>query len=272
MRARRRFGQHFLEPAWARRLVAALAPDPTDVFVEVGPGRGALTIPLAAAVRRVVAVELDRDLVTWLEPRLPSNATLVSGDVLQTPLTVLLPADVDPGAARMVGNLPYNISTPILFRLLEWRRTADAFRDATVMLQREVAERIAARPGTKAYGVLSVAIQMEASVTPLLALPPGAFRPAPDVSSSVVRLDFHPPAVAVDDRVAFDRVVKGVFMHRRKTLANALKAAADGRDLDTPAVLRSAGIDPGRRPETLTLGEFAALANRITAARQAPVV
>jgi 16S rRNA (adenine1518-N6/adenine1519-N6)-dimethyltransferase len=272
MKARKRFGQHFLEPAWSQRLVAALEPSADDVFVEIGPGRGALTLPLAHQVRRVVCVELDRDLVEWLGPRLPPNVTLVSGDVLQTPLADLLPPDVGAGPARVVGNLPYNISTPVLFRLIEWQRSAGIFRDATVMLQREVAERIAANPGSKAYGVLSIALQMEASVTPLLELPPGAFRPAPEVWSSVVRLAFHPPAVQVTDRDVFDRVVKGVFLHRRKTLANALKATAEGRDLDTSAFLASLGIDPARRPETLSLDEFAAVANRLAAGRPVPVV
>jgi len=263
MQARRRFGQHFLEAAWAHRVVAAIEPSADDVFVEIGPGRGALTMPLARAARRVVAVELDRDLVAWLGPRLPANVTLVAGDVLQTPLAALLPDDLDRGAARVVGNLPYNISTPILFRLLAWG-SQGVFRDATVMLQREVADRIAASPGSKAYGVLTVAVQLDASVTPVLSLPPGAFRPAPDVWSSVVRLGFRPSPVTIHDRDVFDRVVKGVFLHRRKTLANALKSTAEGRDRDTAGLLRSVGIDPSRRAETLTLGEFAALASALS--------
>lgn len=263
MRARKRFGQHFLLPVWAERVVAALAPSPDDTFLEIGPGRGALTIPLAHHVRRVVALEIDRDLVEWLGPQLPHNAVLVAGDVLHAPLASLLPEGVAPADVRVVGNLPYNISTPILFRLLDLHRNTRAFRDATIMLQREVADRIAARPGSKTYGVLSIAVQMDADVTALLSLPPGAFRPAPEVHSSVIRLTFRPPAVALSDRQAFDGMVRAVFTHRRKTLANALKGPAHARGLEPVNVLRAAGVDPGRRPETLDLADLAAIANHL---------
>ena len=272
MRPRKRFGQHFLEAAWAQRLVAAIEPSAGDHFLEIGPGRGALTLPLARAARSVVAVEVDRDLVGWLRPRLPGNATVVEGDVLETPLADLLPAGLPPGGARVVGNLPYYISTPILFRLLEIQRASAPFLDACLMLQREVADRIAARPGTKAYGVLTVAVQLESDVSQILALPPGAFRPAPAVSSAVVRLRFRPPAVAVGDRAAFDALVRAIFAKRRKTLANSLRPFASGLGLDTAGLLAATGIDPGRRPETLGLEELAALASRLPARGPASVV
>jgi len=272
MKPRRRFGQHFLERAWAERLVAALRLDPGDDVVEIGPGRGALTFPLAKVVRRLVAVELDRDLVTWLTPRLPDNVRLVSGDVLATPLASLLPQDVPASSVRVVGNLPYNISSPILFRLIAAHRDTGAFRDATVMLQREVADRLAARPGGKDYGVLSIAAQFEADVTPVMALPPGAFRPAPAVSSAVVRLTFRPPAASVDDRGVFDGMVKALFTQRRKTLGNAFKPIAHARGVDAAAVLGETGLDPGRRPETLDVTELARLSNALAAAVRSTVV
>ncbi len=272
MKARKRFGQHFLEASWAERLVAALHLGPDDDVVEIGPGRGALTFPLARVVRRLVAVELDRDLVTWLSPRLPDNVTLVQGDVLDTPLAALLPADVPVSAVRVVGNLPYNISSPILFRLIDAHRDTGAFRDATVMLQREVAERLAARPGGKDYGVLSIAAQLAADVTPLMALPPGAFRPAPTVSSAVIRLTFRPPSVAIDDRVLFDGMVKSLFMQRRKTLGNAFKPFAFTRGADPAEVLRATGLDATRRPETLDLPELAQLCAALAAAPRSTVV
>jgi 16S rRNA (adenine1518-N6/adenine1519-N6)-dimethyltransferase len=272
VKARKRFGQHFLEAAWAERLVAALRLDPQDDVLEIGPGRGALTFPLARAVRRLVAVELDRDLVEWLAPRMPPNGRLVSGDVLTTPLASLLPDDVAPASVRVVGNLPYNISSPILFRLIEAHRSTGAFRDATVMLQREVAERVAASPGGKDYGVLSIAVQLEADVRMVLALPPGAFRPVPAVSSAVVRLTFKPPAARVDDRAVFDAMVRALFTQRRKTVGNALKSAAHSRGTDAAAVLHAAGVDPGRRPETLDLAELAAMANLLAASPRTTVV
>jgi 16S rRNA (adenine1518-N6/adenine1519-N6)-dimethyltransferase len=159
-----------------------------------------------------------------------------------------------------------------VFRLLELHRDARAFRDATIMLQREVADRIAARPGSKVYGVLSIAVQMEADVTGLLSLPPGAFRPAPEVFSSVVRLTFRPPAVDLADRQVFDGMVRAVFTHRRKTLANALKGPAHALGLEPADVLRAAGVAPGRRPETLDLPELAAIANHLAAGRSPSVV
>ena len=279
-RPRRRFGQHFLSPAWARRVVAAIAPEPGDVFLEIGPGTGALTIPLAATGVPVLAVEIDRDLVADLAARVPPNVTVLAGDVLRTDVLAFLtglgpqqtPFDVgrpQPSRRfRLVGNLPYNISTPLLFRMIEWHRRDALFTDATVMLQREVADRLVARASTKAYGVLTVMLGLHARLTRVLDLPATAFRPPPKVQSAVVRLTFGPPAVRVVDEVLFERMIKAIFGQRRKTLANALKSF----DPTAPAVLALADIDARRRPETLQMAELAELANLFASVRQGPVL
>jgi 16S rRNA (adenine1518-N6/adenine1519-N6)-dimethyltransferase len=267
--ARRRFGQHFLAPAWADKVVAAIDPRPGDVFLEIGPGTGAITLPLAATGARILAVEIDRDLVRQLAPKLPPTVTLMTGDMLTVDVIPLLrglepqrPLDLEPsprqGARRfrVVGNLPYNVASPILIRLIDLYRRHGVFTDATVMLQREVADRLTARPGTKAYGVLTILPAVHAATTRLLDLPPGAFRPAPKVRSSVVRLTFRPPAVVIHDEAAFERLVKGLFMFRRKTLANALRRLTPTAD----AALARAALDGRRRPETLDLADVARLA------------
>jgi 16S rRNA (adenine1518-N6/adenine1519-N6)-dimethyltransferase len=161
----------------------------------------------------------------------------------------------------VAGNLPYNVASPILFKLLALYRAGMPLSDATLMLQREVADRLAAPPGTRAYGVLSVLIRHGADVDVLLRLPPGAFRPAPKVHSALVRLRFRPDRPAVADRVAFEALTQAVFTRRRKTLANAL-LAYPGAPADTiPGVLATLGIDGGRRPETLDIGELARLSD-----------
>jgi len=262
MKARRRFGQHFLEPAWSDRLLNAAALHPDDCLIEIGPGRGALTFPLASRVRSVTAVEIDRDLAGALQTRVPGNVRVIEADFLDLPADALLGGD---GAARLrvIGNLPYNISTPILFRLLELARTTGRLIDATLMLQREVAERIASPPGSKAYGVLSIAVQFDAEVQTLLTLPPGAFRPPPEVWSQVIRLQFRRSPVEVADRRLFDAVVRSLFAQRRKTILNGLRALATGRRRDPLEVIRAAGLDPRSRPETLHLAELARLADAL---------
>jgi 16S rRNA (adenine1518-N6/adenine1519-N6)-dimethyltransferase len=264
-RVRRRFSQHFLEPAWVSRVVEAIAPRPDDVFLEVGAGTGRLTLPLASMASRLVAIEIDRDLVARLAPALPPNATIVSADVLGVDLAELLrlhagmTAGGDPVPVRIAGNLPYGITSPILFRLLALQAEFPC-HDATLMVQREVGDRLAAEPGTSEYGVLSVLVQLRASVVKLLTLPPAAFRPAPAVSSAVVRLTFHPPRVVTRDPAAFERLVRSVFMQRRKTLTNALRRFAAGTSLGSAEALSRAELDGRRRPETLEIVELARLA------------
>ena len=264
---RKRFGQHFLEPVWADKLVKAIAPSPEDVFLEIGPGTGVLTLRLAPQVSRLIAIEIDRDLIATLSPRLPSNASIVEGDILEIDLPDVLSA-IDPLIPiRVAGNLPYNVSSPILFRLLklQMRRLVT---DATVMLQREVADRIVAKPGTSEYGVLSILIQWRADVSRVLTLPPGAFRPPPAVNSAVVRLGFRPPLFPVVDEAMFERMVRSMFTHRRKTLANALASFAADAGAAAATVLRDAGIDPVRRPETLEIVEIARLVDGFAKAKR----
>jgi 16S rRNA (adenine1518-N6/adenine1519-N6)-dimethyltransferase len=261
---RKRFGQHFLEPVWADKVVEAIAPSIEDVFLEIGPGPGILTLRLAPRVARLVAVEIDRDLIAALAPKLPSNASIVAADVLDVDLAAILPEFAAP--VRVAGNLPYNISSPILFRLLELELQRPV-KDATLMLQREVADRILAEPGTGEYGVLSVLLQWRAGVTRVLAIPPGAFRPPPDVRSALIRLTFRPPAFELKDRALFERMVRRMFTQRRKTIANALGAFADEIDADPVRVLAAAGIDSRRRPETLEVIEIARLADIFAAVK-----
>ncbi len=211
-RPRRRFGQHFLAPAWADRVLDRIAPMPGDVFLEVGPGTGALTLPLAATRVPVVAVEIDRDLASALAGRVPPNVTVLTADFLSLDPTPFLtglgpqrPAhaathDAPERRFRVVGNLPYGLSTPILFRLIDLYRRDRLFTDATLMLQREVVDRLVAKPGSRNYGVLTIFASVHARITRQLDLPAGAFRPPPKVRSSLVRLTFGPPRFAWSTR------------------------------------------------------------------------
>lgn len=256
MRAKRRFGQHFLEPAWADKLVAAIDPHPDDRFLEIGPGPGALTLRLASRVRHVTAVEVDPAMIAALGPKLPGNVDLVQRDFLDFDLRTL----GTQAPLRIAGNLPYNVSSPILFSLLDAVRRGIGVKDATVMLQLEVAERIEASPGTRDYGVLSILVHLRADVRRLLTLPAGAFRPPPAVRSAVVRLTFRPPFVRVADEPLFETMVRSMFTQRRKTLANALRPFATARGWVASEALAASGIDGRRRPETLEGPELARLA------------
>jgi 16S rRNA (adenine1518-N6/adenine1519-N6)-dimethyltransferase len=271
VKPRRRFGQHFLDASWSSRVIKAAAFTPQDHVIEIGPGRGALTGPLASTVAALTAVEIDRDLVPLLRARLPAHVRVVEADFLDVPAEVLFEGEsAEPW--RVIGNLPYNVSSPILFRLLDLARSSGRLRDATLMLQREVAERVASPPGNKAYGALSIMVQLDAAVEPLLTLPPGAFRPPPEVWSSVIRLSFRPPLVNVGDRRRFETLVRSLFSQRRKMLANSVQSAASSRGKRAADVLREAGLDPSRRPETLHLEELARLADVLDAGNAAGVV
>ena len=272
--ARRRFGQHFLEPAWIDKVLAAAGPRPDDHFVEIGPGRGAITRPLAERVAGVTAIELDRDLVTWLEPRVARNVRVLSGDFLTLPRDAIFSGVGPHERVRVIGNLPYNVSSPILFRLLELHRETGRLIDASLMLQREVADRIAAAPGSRETGVLSIMVQLDADVESVLTLPPGAFRPAPKVWSAVVRVRFRPPIVPLtaDMRRLFETLVRSIFAQRRKTLANALGRLATSVGVDPRSVLRTADIDPSRRPETLHLTDLLKLADALRSTAESSVV
>jgi 16S rRNA (adenine1518-N6/adenine1519-N6)-dimethyltransferase len=260
-RARKRFGQHFLEPAWVAKLVAAIDPHPDDVFLEVGPGRGALTEQLASRVARLVAVEIDRDLAAALPHALPASVRVIEADFLNADLAALL--EDEPAPVRVAGNLPYNVATPILFKLLHAAAGGRVLADATVMLQKEVADRVAARPGSGDYGSLALHVALDADAERVLTLPPGAFRPPPKVTSAVVRLRFRPPLVDVGDRAVFERLVRGIFQQRRKTLLNALRPVAATFGLDAVDLIDRADVDPQQRPGDLPLAGFAALARAV---------
>jgi len=259
-RARKRFGQHFLEAAWVARLVDLVAPATDDTFLEVGPGRGALTRVLAPRVARLVCIEIDRDLADRLRTSAPPNVEVVTGDVLATDLAAVLGTS---RGARVIGNLPYNIASPILFKLVHDVDRGAGFVDATVMLQREVANRLAASPGSADYGALAIQASRVAEVTSLLTLPPGAFRPPPKVTSAVVRMRFVPPRVDVGDIGTFERLVRGAFLQRRKMIQNALVPVADSLGRSAGELIARAGIDPQKRPEALTLEEFARLSRAV---------
>ena len=261
LRARKRFGQHFLEAAWVEKLIAAIGTSAEDTFLEVGPGRGALTLALAPRVAGIVAVEIDRDLAAALPSRVPPNVRVVLGDFLRTDLDEVLRDTALP--VRVVGNLPYNVASPILFRLLHTAQHGRRFRDATLMLQKEVADRLCAVAGQDGYGGLAIQVSLLADVDRLLTLPPGAFRPAPKVTSAVVRLRFREPSAEVGDPAAFEQMVRGLFLQRRKTLLNALRPIADSRGHVAAQVIELAGLDPSRRPETLTVPEMACLARAV---------
>jgi 16S rRNA (adenine1518-N6/adenine1519-N6)-dimethyltransferase len=258
MRARRRFGQHFLEPAWVGRVVEAIGPSAADRFVEIGPGRGALTHALAPRVAALTVVEIDRDLAPALAVRAPANVRVIEADVLRLDADALTGRE---GPVRVAGNLPYNISTPVLFRLLQMAEGGARVTDATVMLQREVAERLAASPGTKDWGVLSACQQLCATAVLVLHLPPGAFRPAPKVHSALVRLTYHAPQPEVRCVETFDALVRSIFTHRRKMLSNCLGPFAGARGVVAADALGAAGLDGRRRPETLAVAELARLSD-----------
>jgi 16S rRNA (adenine1518-N6/adenine1519-N6)-dimethyltransferase len=263
IRARKRFGQHFLEPAWVDKVIRAIDPKDHEQFIEIGPGRGALTRPLVARAKSVVAFEIDRDLAADLRAAAIPNLTVVEGDFLEQSLSPLAPRS----PVRVAGNLPYNVASPILFRLAALYAGGVPIGDATVMLQREVADRLLASQGSKEYGVLSVLMQHNADLEMLLKLPAGAFRPPPKVLSALVRLRFHPPDPPVKDAAVFEALVQAVFTRRRKTLANALQAYRGCRQALPPAGEKRLptplppGLDGRRRPETLTVAEFARLAD-----------
>jgi 16S rRNA (adenine1518-N6/adenine1519-N6)-dimethyltransferase len=264
VRARKRFAQHFLEPAWVAKVVKAVDAKPDEDVLEIGPGRAAITRPLAEQCGRLLAVEVDRDLAAELEATKPANVTVIVGDVLEQDLTAALSAWLEAPLGpkhqvRVVGNLPYNISSPILFALLELSASTGGLRDAILMLQKEVADRLVAKVGTGDYGVLTVLTSIHADVTRLLSLPPGAFRPPPQVQSAVVRLTFRPPGVDIPDMAGFVRMVRTTFTQRRKTLSNALKPFGVERSVAPADALARSGLDGQRRPETLTTAEMAAL-------------
>lgn len=248
-RPRKRFGQHFLtDRHYLDAIVAAIAPARGDAMVEIGPGTGLLTGELAGRLEHLHVVEIDRDLASDLRKRFdPSRVSVHEGDALEFDFGKL------PAPLRVVGNLPYNVSTPILFRIaaLDTR-----IADCTFMLQKEVVDRMVAAPATADYGRLSVMLQYRFAMRSLMRVPPGAFTPPPKVDSSVVRMvPLGARRLVARDEGKFERTVAAAFSQRRKTLRNATRSVLD------PAAFERAGIDAGRRGETLSVAEFVALAD-----------
>ena len=254
-RARKRFGQNFLtDPNTVRRIIEAVRPGPTDTVVEIGPGLGALTEPLLAVLPRLHVVEIDRDLIARLRQRHdPDRLVIHEGDALAFDFAAL------GEQLKVVGNLPYNISTPLLFHLAGF---AAQVREMTFMLQKEVVMRMVAEPGGGDYGRLSVMLQYRFDMLRLFDVPPGAFRPAPKVTSSIVRMVPKPTeSLTAVDADLLGEIVTAAFGQRRKTLRNTLKAIV------AAGALEALGIDPGLRAERLTLADFVAISNHVAAQR-----
>lgn len=257
LRPRKWLGQHFLrDDNIARKIVAAMRPGANDVILEIGPGEGALTRHLAGIPRRLILVELDSRAAAHLREQFAGDAVeVLAADIL----TINLAAVAKEARLRVVGNIPYNITTPILFHMLDHRAHVV---DAMLMMQKEVAARLVARPRTKAYGILSVLFQLYADVRALFDVAPGAFFPRPRVTSTVVHLTLREHCrVSVSDEDAFRAMVRGVFGKRRKTLRNSLKDVVERVD-------DLHDLDLGRRPEELSPEELVALSNMILARTQ----
>jgi 16S rRNA (adenine1518-N6/adenine1519-N6)-dimethyltransferase len=250
---RKSLGQNFLfDPAILDSIVSAADITPDDTVVEIGPGPGRLTLLLAKAARRVVAIELDPRLYGKLLSELVGreNVELILGDALKYHYEEL-------GPFKVVANIPYYITTPLIFKLIESRSNLSSM---TLTIQKEVAQRIVANPGTKDYGVLSLGVQYHAIPEIKFIIPASAFRPSPKVDSAVIRMDIRKfPAVAVADEALFFRLIRAGFSQRRKTMSNSLKPLYD----NIKDILPEIGIDPGRRAETLSMEEFARLADHL---------
>jgi 16S rRNA (adenine1518-N6/adenine1519-N6)-dimethyltransferase len=255
MFARKRFGQHFLhDPAIIERIVNAIAPVPGEHIVEIGPGLGAITLPLLARCHEMDVIEIDRDAIGELRAKTEGKGTvrILEADALRFDLAELTRG---PHSLRVVGNLPYNISTPLLFHLIESRQH---IADMHFMLQKEVVDRMAAQPDGDAYGRLTVMLAPWVQVEPLFDIGPGAFRPPPRVMSTFFRLKLHnvaPFAMAHPEEYA--RIVSAAFMQRRKTLRNALK------NLLAAEQIAAAGVDPGARAGVVSPSQYAALAQQL---------
>jgi 16S rRNA (adenine1518-N6/adenine1519-N6)-dimethyltransferase len=259
-RPKKCFGQNFLRDRQVvDRIIAAAELQSADRVLEIGPGHGVLTDRMLPLVREVVVMEVDRDLAAALRSRQAENLTVHEGDVLNLNWESLLPAP----PYKLVANLPYNISSQILFRILDHRQRLGRL---ILMFQKEVGDRLAALPGTRDYGILSVFCQLWFDIRRVTLVPPGAFFPPPKVTSVVLSFEPLPfPRVAIADEDFFRRVVKGAFAQRRKTLRNSLTGYGfDALTVDT--ALAAAGIDPVRRGETLSLAEFARLAETLQSA------
>jgi 16S rRNA (adenine1518-N6/adenine1519-N6)-dimethyltransferase len=259
---RKRLGQHFLvDRNILNKVIRSAGVEKEDVVLEVGPGLGEMTLALARQAKKVIAIEIDSKLVVILEKKMKDhpNVEVVKSDILKVDFDQFLKKEGHP--IKVVANLPYQISTPLLFRFIE---SKDVFSTFTLMLQREVAERMVAPPGRKEYGPLSIFIQLSFDLTIRFFIKPSAFFPPPKVDSALVHMVWREePLVETNDEEWFKRVVKACFGYRRKTLVNALKHSELVLPESMELKMKGIGIDPQRRPETLTIQEFAALANAL---------
>ena len=249
-RARKRFGQNFLhDEHWIGRIVRSIDAKPSDTVVEIGPGQAALTREIIAVAGHETAVEIDRDLAQWLRETFPETLTLIEADALKLDWGTVHPEK----RLRIIGNLPYNISSPLLFHLTT---VADRVIDQHFMLQKEVVDRMVAAPGSKTYGRLSVMLQYRYQMFNLFDVPPGAFTPPPKVTSSIVRMIPRPvEALAPVNMTLFSDIVAAAFNQRRKTLRNAIS-----KFMDEDAI-KQAGVEPSARAESLDVAAFVRLAN-----------
>jgi 16S rRNA (adenine1518-N6/adenine1519-N6)-dimethyltransferase len=260
-RAKKRFGQHFLhDPNIIRAIIAAINPRVGECVVEIGPGLGAMTCPLLEKLQTLEVVELDRDVIPLLEERCGAYGQLNihQADALKFDFGQLCS---EPRGLRVVGNLPYNISTPLIFHLLD---SAEKIRDMHFLLQQEVVQRITAPPGGGDYGRLSIMVQYRCKTQYLFHVGRGAFQPPPKVESAVVRLEPYTELPhRADNEHLFAQIVNQVFSQRRKTLRKSLKGLSEDRHFEL------VGIDPGKRPEQLSVGEFVTLSNQINQDKEA---
>jgi len=250
-RPRKSLGQHFLvDPVWIERIIHCIHPQAEETLLEIGPGRGALTLPLLERVRQLQIIEIDNDLVLRWQQRAQQDQRLVvhHADVMNFDFSSVL---ANNASVRLVGNLPYNIASPLIVKLLDYNH---GISDMIFMVQKEVADRITSPPGSRQYGRLSVMVQWLADVESLFTVAPGAFFPPPRVQSSVIRLrPLLKPRFTVSNPDTYRLLVRTAFSQRRKTLRNCLKK------LFTPAMFQAAGIDPTLRPEQLSPADFCRL-------------
>lgn len=263
--AHRHLAQHFLEPQWVKKLVKLIEPRKTDHFLEIGSGRGALTLAVAESGARITAIEVDETLAIELTATAPESVSVLAADFLTLDLNGLKL----PRSTRVVGNLPYNLSAPILLKLLKFSSYGSRLADAVLTVQLEVADRITGLPGSRNWGPLAIATQLHASPKRVLNLPPGAFRPMPKVRSAAVSLRFQRSHVQIQSRALFNSLVRALFTQRRKTTLNALKPFIAQRDtLPALEICNRAGVNPNSRPGDLQLSELADLTEVLVSAQK----
>jgi len=261
---KKRLGQHFLvDPNILNKVIRMAQVGKEDVVLEIGPGLGSMTLALSHEAKKVIAVEIDPKLAAILEVKAKDhhNVEVVKSDILSLDFKHFLKKEGRP--VKVVANLPYQISTPLLFRFVE---SKEFFSGFTLMLQKEVAQRMAARPGGKEYGPLSIFVQLVLDLSVRFFIKPSAFFPPPKVASAVVQMAWkEKPMIQANEEEWFRRVVKACFGYRRKTLINAMRHSELSLPESAESRMEQAGIDPRRRPETLTIPEFAKLANVLRA-------